>query len=92
MTDPLTRVYGRETCVDTQLARRVLGDHGVDYEWHDVEAVPQKHEEAKNLNGGSPKLPTVVLPNGSVLVEPRERQLIEALGGDARDDRPGDRT
>jgi mycoredoxin len=89
---PLTRVYGREACVDTQLARRVLDERGVNYEWHDVEAAPQKHEEATNLNGGSPKLPTVVLPNGSVLVEPSEEQLVAALGEDARDDRPRDTT
>jgi mycoredoxin len=93
MTDQqLTQVYGRETCVDTQLARRVLGEHGVDYEWHDVDAVPQKHEEAKDLNGGSRKLPTVVLPSGLVLVEPSEAQLVAGIREEGRGDGPGDST
>lgn len=73
------RVYGREACADTQLARRVLSEQGVKYEWLDVEASPQMQEEAKLLNGGSSRVPTVVLPNGAVLVEPGESELLSAL-------------
>jgi mycoredoxin len=76
---PVVRVYGREDCVDTQLARRVLGEQGIEYVWHDVTTSPDKREEAKSLNGGSPKVPTIVLPNGFVLIEPNEEQLISAL-------------
>lgn len=73
------RVYGREACADTQLARRVLSEQGVKYEWLDVEASPQMQEEAKLLNGGSSRVPTVVLPGGVVLVEPGESELLSAL-------------
>jgi mycoredoxin len=85
----LTRVYGRETCVDTRLARRVIDERGVDYEWHDVAETPQKQQEAMDANGGSPRVPTIVFPNGSVLVEPDEAQLLAALAQMAQADEPG---
>jgi len=73
------RVYGREGCVDTDLARRVLSEQGVEYEWFDVEVSPEMHDEAKSLNGGSSRVPTVVLSSGVVLVEPGESELLSAL-------------
>jgi len=72
-------VYGRPDCPDTQLARRVLSEHGVNYQWYDTGLSSRRREEAISVNGGSTKVPTVVLPNGLVMVEPRESELLSAL-------------
>ncbi|MER5389994.1 glutaredoxin domain-containing protein [Saccharopolyspora sp. NPDC002686] len=69
------RVYGRSDCPDTQLALRVLDDMKRAYEWIDLDQDPGRWAEALAANGNVRKVPTVVLPGGSVFIEPDEETL-----------------
>lgn len=55
---------------------------GVSYREIDIESTPGAEEAMRLLNGGSSKVPTIVLETAegvSVLVEPTDRELTEAL-------------
>jgi len=72
-------VYGRSDCTDTAQARETLESRDVPYRWVDLDVHPELRAEAVAVNGGSTKVPTVVLPGGTVFVEPTAEQIIEAL-------------
>lgn len=72
-------VYGTQWCPDCRRAKRVLDDYHVVYEWIDVDANPDARAEVLRLNGGMRSVPTIVFPDGSLLVEPGEQELITLI-------------
>ena len=79
MTTPL-RVLGTSWCSDCTRSKRFLDDHGVAYEWTDIEENEAAAREVEALNDGARVVPTIVLGDGSILVEPSDEQLAGALG------------
>ena len=77
MTGPIT-VYGADWCGDCIRAKRVLDRNGTSYEWIDVDVIAGAAEEARRLSGRK-NIPVVVLPDGSILVEPTDPELERAL-------------
>jgi mycoredoxin len=75
---PLT-VYATRWCPDCHRARSVLDANGVAYHWIDIEEDPDAVQQVLALNGGYRSVPTIVFPDGQVLVEPSRPQLLEAL-------------
>jgi len=61
------------------LAKFVLDSQGANYEWVDIDKQPSAAETVLELNGGYRIVPTIVFPDGRVLVEPSRRQLEAAL-------------
>lgn len=76
--EPIT-VYSTTWCGDCRRAKRVLDDHRANYTWIDIETVPGALERMMELNGGSQSVPTILFPDGSVLVEPSNRELATRL-------------
>ena len=72
-------VYGTEWCGDCKRAKKVLDERDVDYNWTDIDKEPKLMEYVKQLNNGKRIVPTIVFPDGSILVEPSNVQLIEKL-------------
>jgi mycoredoxin len=72
-------VYGADWCGDCLRAKRLLEARGVDYEWVDVEVQAGAAQEAVRLARGRKNIPVIVLSDGSVLVEPSDPELEEAL-------------
>jgi len=63
---------GSEMCIRDRLNR-------VDYIWVDIDREPSAVETVLRLNGGYRAVPTIVFPDGRVLVEPSRRELEAAL-------------
>jgi mycoredoxin len=61
----------------------VLERRGVDYAWVDVERKKGAREEMLRLNGGDRRVPTLLLPDGSVLVDPTNPELTARLDDQA---------
>jgi len=61
------------------MAKAVLDQHGVNYRWIDIDREPDAVERVLRLNGGYRTVPTIVFPDGRVLVEPSLRELEQAL-------------
>jgi mycoredoxin len=76
--DPIT-VYGTTWCKDCHLAKAVLRLNGADYRWVDIDRDPPAVEVVLRLNQGRKTVPTIVFPDGRVLIEPSRRELEAAL-------------
>ena len=72
-------VYATQWCGDCRLAKRVLDEEGTEYEWIDIDFDTEAAEIVQKLNGGYRTVPTILFPDGRVLVEPTREQLEEAL-------------
>jgi len=74
-------VYGTVWCPDTLRARRVLDRMGVRYRWVDIDRDADGESFVLQANRGNRSVPTIVFPDGSMLVEPIARALKEKLVG-----------
>jgi mycoredoxin len=68
-------MYSTRWCGDCGSARRVFAEVGVAYREIDVDRDPEAAERVRELNRGMRSVPTIVFPDGSVLVEPSSREL-----------------
>lgn len=75
MTEKPIVVYGTRWCGDCRVAKRVLDARGVPYDWIDVESDAEARQLVLRLNGGMQSVPTIVFPDGSIMVEPSAREL-----------------
>lgn len=79
MSEKSITVYGTKWCPDCHRAKRVLDERGVSYTWIDVDADRAAQAVVLRLNGGLRSVPTIVFPDGTVLVEPSNRELLARL-------------
>jgi thioredoxin reductase (NADPH) len=80
MGEETIKVYGTSWCVDCKAAKKFLGEQMVDYEWIDVEENPEGMAFVEKVNQGKRIVPTIVFPDGSILVEPSDAELARKLG------------
>ncbi len=73
-------MLGTTWCGDCQRAKAFLGDHGVAYEWVDIELDPAAAAEVETRNGRRRVVPTIFFDDGAVLVEPSNEQLARQVG------------
>lgn len=65
-------VYGHQYCAAAIYLDSYLHKNGIKYEWRDVaDGDPRFREELRVLAKGNLSVPTVVFPDGEVLVEPK---------------------
>lgn len=74
-------MYGTAWCGDCRVAKRVMDQHNVAYRYVDIERDDAARHVVLELNRGNQSVPTIVFPDGSVLVEPSARLLTQKLSG-----------
>lgn len=74
-TEPKITMYATSWCGDCRFAKRWFDSHGVAYDYIDIEQDDSAAAHVIELNHGSRSVPTIVFPDGSVLVEPDARAL-----------------
>jgi mycoredoxin len=79
-TEQTIILYGTPWCGDCRRSRRFLESKGIGYTYIDIEADPAAAAEVERLNNGYKSVPTIVFSDGSVLVEPSNRDLASKLG------------
>jgi len=79
MSEGTIVMYGAEWCGDCRRAKSWLTRNAVPFTQIDVEHDDVARDQAIELAGGRKNIPVVVLPDGSVLIEPTDRQLAEAI-------------
>ena len=79
MTDKII-VYATTWCPDCRRAKKFFDDHGINYEYVDIDNNREASAYVNQLNNGMRSVPTILFPDGSILVEPRDSQLAEKLG------------
>jgi len=73
-------VYGTAWCGDCHRARAFLDEHALPYRWVDVDHDAEAEKLVRQLNRGNRSVPTLVFPDGSILVEPSTPQLTRKFG------------
>ena len=69
------KVYATTWCGDCRMARRWLDSRSIPYEWINIEDDDEAAAYVVKVNRGYRSVPTIVFPDGSVLVEPSPREL-----------------
>jgi thioredoxin reductase (NADPH) len=72
-------VYGASWCADCHASRQLLDSLAVAYDYKDIEEGSANLEEMLSLSDGKNIIPTIVLPDSSVLQEPSSDELRQAL-------------
>ena len=73
-------VYGATWCPDCTRAKQFFGEHRVQYRWVDIEQDSEAMAYVEEVNRGMRSIPTIVFPDGSILVEPSNAHLADKLG------------
>jgi mycoredoxin len=73
-------VYGTAWCGDTRRARTFLDRNKIVYQWIDIDKDPAARAFVEKVNRGYRSVPTIIFPDGSMLVEPSESKLAEKFG------------
>jgi len=74
-TEKKIKVYATTWCGDCRMAKRWFDSHGIAYEYINIEEDAGAAEYVRRVNGGYQSVPTIIFPDGSILVEPSPRQL-----------------
>ncbi len=70
MDGKITVVYGTDWCGSSRSVRRYLDANGFPYTWVDIESDQEGRAFVLKATGGYASVPTIVLPDGSILIEP----------------------
>ena len=79
MSDTTIKLYGTDWCWDCRRARRFLDEQQIPYQWINIDKDPQAEHEVLEINRGNRSVPTIIFPDGSILVEPSNSKLKEKL-------------
>jgi mycoredoxin len=69
------KMYVTTWCGDCRMARRWFDSHDIPYEYINIEEDDKAAEYVVRVNRGMRSVPTIVFPDGTVLVEPTPREL-----------------
>jgi thioredoxin reductase (NADPH) len=73
-------VYSTPWCPDCKSAKQFFGEQRIPYENVDIEQDAEAMVYVEQINHGMRSIPTIVFPDGSIMVEPSTAQLAEKLG------------
>ncbi|MBE3559011.1 MAG: NrdH-redoxin [Ktedonobacteraceae bacterium] len=68
-------MYATTWCGDCRFAKRWFDAHNIPYEYINIEEDEEAARVVISINNGMRSVPTIVFPDGSVLVEPTAREL-----------------
>ena len=75
MSTESIKLYGTTWCSDCRRARKVFELQQVDYQYINIEEDAAAAEYVERVNRGNRSVPTIVFPDGSILVEPSSQAL-----------------
>jgi thioredoxin reductase (NADPH) len=73
-------VYSTVWCPDCKRAKQFLGEQRIPYTNIDIEHDAEAMAYVEEVNNGKRIIPTIVFPDGSILVEPSNAELAQKLG------------
>ena len=69
------KMYGTPTCKDCVIAKQVFQELGTDYEFINMVNDEEATQKAIELNNGVRRIPVILFPDNSILVEPNGEEL-----------------
>lgn len=80
MTDGTITMYGTLWCGDCKRAKKFFGEQRIHFTYVDVEQDADALAFVERVNDGRQTVPTIVFPDGDILVEPSNGELAAKLG------------
>lgn len=71
--------YGTVWCPDSRRAQQLMDQRKIPYTWVDIDQDFQARAYVEHVNRGYRSVPTIVFPDGSILVEPSNEELARKL-------------
>ncbi len=72
-------MYGTPWCGDCRRARKVFEQTQTPFDYVDIEQDDEARAYVEQVNNGNQSVPTIIFPDGSVLVEPSSAALIAKI-------------
>ncbi len=72
-------IYTTPWCADCQRVKKLLNEHQIPYLEINIDQDPQTAQLVETLNGGYRSVPTLLFPDGTILVEPSNQELTNCL-------------
>ena len=72
-------MYGTPTCGDCVLAKQVFAEKKIEYDYIDISNDEEATKKAVELNNGMRRIPVIVFPDQTILVEPSRAELLSKL-------------
>jgi glutaredoxin-like protein len=73
-------MYGTDWCLDCVRSKNFLQKQSVPFTWVNIDKDKEGERYIREVNGGNRSVPTIVFQDGSILVEPSNKELGEKLG------------
>jgi mycoredoxin len=73
------KIYGTTWCGTSRRVVRTFDEYELDYDFIDIDQDPEGEKLVIEINKGNRSVPTIFYPDGTVMVEPRDRVLREKL-------------
>ncbi len=73
------KFYGTVWCPTSRRAKKLLVASGVDFEWINIDEDEGGRSFVERVNNGYRSVPTIVFPDGEILVEPSMAELERKL-------------
>ncbi len=74
-TQEKIKMYATTWCGDCRIAKRWFDSHGIPYDYINIEEDEEAAQLVARVNKGMHSVPTIIFPDGSILVEPSPREL-----------------
>lgn len=72
-------MYGTTWCPDCVRAKKFFDKNDIVYKYIDISNDPDCQLKVEELNDGMRVVPTIIFPDGDVLVEPSNKELREKI-------------
>ena len=72
-------LYGTRWCSDSNRSIHFLNQHQIAYRWVDIDEDRDGRAFVLKVNRGMASVPTILFPDGDLLVEPSDRELATKL-------------
>ena len=72
-------MYGADWCPDCKRAKQFFGEHRIEYDYIDIDNNAEAQARIEEINDGNQSIPTILFPDGNVLVEPSNAELAAQL-------------
>lgn len=81
-------MYGTTYCPDCRRARAVFSRLNITYQYIDIQQDSRAAEFVQHVNKGYRSVPTIIFPDGTMLVEPSDLTLTQKLNTSSKRDIP----
>ena len=78
-TEKQIQVYGTSWCPDCARTRQFLTTRSIPFAWCDIDEDKKGCAYVEQVNKGNRSVPTIVFPDGSIMVEPSNAELEKKL-------------